>query len=134
MRKTIGSLAAAVALAFSAPALGQGDAGTTDFAAAMDCGVANAFLGGMVESDDPGFSSELIQSAEVWMLMAYNRFSGSEDEYNARINARTEDLTEEISAMASEDEVIDFFTTVLASCEVLRAANSAEYDQAAAEM
>jgi hypothetical protein len=134
MRKSFASLAAIVALAVSSPVLGQDDAGTIDFEVAMDCGVASAFLGGVVEADDPGFSSELIQSAEVWMLMAYDRFSGSEAEYDARIDARTDELTAEITAMADEDEITDFFTTVLGSCEIIRAANSAEYDQAAATM
>ena len=134
MRKSIGSLAAVVALAFSAPVLGQGDAETISFEVALDCGIAHAYLGGIMEQEDPGFSNELVQTAGVWLAMAYNRFSAADAEFDAQVDSRTDQLTDELAGLAGEDEVTEYFVTVLSSCEVIRSANAAEYDQAAAMM
>lgn len=133
MRAMIVSLAAVTALVLSAPVAAQDDE-TLDYDVAMDCGIANAYLAGIVEEEDPEFSGELVGSATVWLAMAYNRFAGEESDYEARINSRTEDLTEELTAMSGEEEISEFFAVMLGSCEILRAANSDEYDQTEAEM
>ncbi len=133
MRAMIVSLAAATALVFSAPVAAQDDE-TLDYDVAMDCGIANAYLAGIIEEEDPDFSGELVGSATVWLAMAYNRFAGDDADYEARIDSRTDELTDELTAMTGEEEITDFFTTILGSCEIIRAANSAEYDQTEAEM
>lgn len=133
MRAMIASLAAATALVFSAPVAAQDDE-MLDYDVAMDCGIANAYLAGIIEEDDPDFSGELVGSATVWLAMAYNRFVGEDADYEARIDSRTNELTDELTAMTGEEEVTAFFTTILGSCEIIRAANSAEYDQTEADL
>lgn len=130
---SLAGIASIAALAATSPVAAQDDE-TINYEVAMDCGVANAYLAGIVEQEDPDFSGELVGTAGVWLAMAYNRFAGEDSDYEARIESRTEELTAELTAMSGEEEITEFFTTLIGGCEIIRAANSAEYDQTEAEM
>lgn len=131
MRATIVSLAGAAALAFSGPLAAQGD-GSLSYDVPMDCGIANAYLSGLVEDEDPFFAEELLNTATVWLLMSKNRFVDQGADFDSRVDARTEELTRELAAMTGEEEIIDFFDVMLSSCKTIQSAYSDEYDQAEA--
>ena len=132
MRTTIAPFAAILAL--SAPALAQAETPTTGYQASMDCGIASAFLAGVIEQDDPEASNELLNSATVWLAMAYKRFAGSDGDYEAQIDARSDELSAAVGAMSGNEEIVDFFLPILDSCGTLRTVYSAEYDQVSAEL
>lgn len=130
MLKSAGLIAAAALVAGAVPALGQGIG--TD--AALDCGVGHAFVGGAIEQDDPGLSAELISTAEVWMAIAFDRFEGDEDAFNARIDVLVDALSAKLSSASGDNEADDYFGLLVRKCDDLRGAHPADYAAAAALM
>ncbi|MFZ1743116.1 MAG: hypothetical protein WAT93_09695 [Pontixanthobacter sp.] len=133
MRGIFVSLATAAGLVAAAPAVSQSPVPALDADVALDCGVANAFFGGLLEEDDPQQSAELLDIGSAWLYLAYERMA-DETTFDAQVDQRSNDLLAEIEATASDDEVEAIFADISGSCLVLQSVHSAEFEAAVAAL
>lgn len=131
MRGFFVSLAASASLIAASPSAGQSPVPALDAEAALDCGVAYAAFAGMTVEDEPEVAAAWFELAAAWFYLAYERLS-DEDEFDALVDLRTDELLAYLDASEYADEVEAIMTAPIEACEALQLVHSSEFEAAAA--
>ena len=126
MHDLILAASAVCGLLLSSAAAAQ-DFDDLDADTALECGVYNSFLGGVLEEDAPATADEFQIYGATWMAMALLRLGGDEDIFNALLETKTDRVAEEFENAADVNEGLEGLIASVEVCEVVRESFEAEF-------
>jgi hypothetical protein len=118
MRAMILALAAPCVIALAAPVMAQGE--ELDVDTAMECGVYNSFLGGVIEAEDPQSAAELEVIGATWMAMGLIRLGGDEDVFDSILETKTDRVALEVEQAATVEAAKEDLLVSVVACEIIR--------------